>query len=87
MGLSYDTEMIRVSPAYLMDYARAIDHPEADTVLLSCGALRSMEVIDRIEQALGKTAICSNQAMLWDVLRLAGVQDRLEGLGRLLREY
>lgn len=87
MGLSYDTEMIRVSPEYLMDYARAIDHPEADTVLLSCGALRSMEIIDRIEQALGKTAICSNQAMLWDVLRLAGVQDRLEGLGRLLREH
>lgn len=87
MGLEYDTEMTRVSPEYLKDYARAIDHPEADAVLLSCGALRSIEVIDEIEQALGKPAICSNQAMLWDALRLAGIKDRLPGLGRLLREY
>ena len=87
MGLNYDTEMIRVAPDYLIDYTRAIDDPEADAVLLSCGALRSMDVIDEIEQVLGKPAICSNQAMLWDCLRLAGVDDRLPGLGRLLRDH
>lgn len=87
MGLHYDTDMIRVAPDYLVDFARAIDRPEADAVLLSCGALRSIEVIDRIEQVLGKPAICSNQAMLWDCLRLCGVEDRLPGLGRLLREH
>ncbi|WP_306114823.1 MULTISPECIES: arylmalonate decarboxylase [unclassified Roseovarius] len=87
MGLNYDTEMIRVAPEYLIDYARAIDTPEADTVLLSCGALRSIDVVDEIEQRLGKTVICSNQAMLWDCLRMAGIDDKLPGLGRLLREY
>ena len=87
MGLDYDTQMIRVAPEYLIDYARAIDTPEADTILLSCGALRSIDVVDEIEQRLGKTVICSNQAMLWDCLRLAGVEDRLPGLGRLLREH
>ena len=85
MGLKYDTDMIRVSPDYLIDYAQAIDDPQADAVLLSCGALRSIDVIDRIEQKLGKPAICSTQAMLWDSLRLAGVNDRLSGLGLLLR--
>ena len=87
MGLNYDTEMIRVSPSYLVEYAQAIDDPDADAVLLSCGALRSIDVIDQIEQKLGKPAICSNQAMLWDCLRLAGVEDKLPGLGRLLREH
>lgn len=87
MGLRYDTDMIRVSPDYLVDYAQAIDDPQADAVLLSCGALRSIDVIDRIEQKLGKPAICSNQAMLWDALRLAGVDDKLAGLGQLLREH
>lgn len=87
LGLYHDTEMIRVSPDYLLEFARAIDRPEADALLLSCGALRSLDVIDRIEQALGKPAICSNQAMLWDCLRLCGVEDRLPGLGRLLREH
>ncbi len=87
MGLNYDTEMIRVAPEYLIDYARAIDTPEADTILLSCGALRSIDVVDEIEQRLGKTVVCSNQAMLWDCLRLAGIDDRLPGLGRLLRDH
>ncbi len=87
MGLDFDTQMIRVCPDYLIDYACAIDTPEADTILLSCGALRSIDVVDEIEKRLGKPVICSNQAMLWDCLRLAGVDDRLQGLGRLLREH
>ena len=87
MGLDYDTQMIRVSPDYLVDYAGAIDRPEAEAVLLSCGALRSIDVVERIEQNLGKPVICSNQAMLWDCLRLAGINDRLDGLGRLLRDH
>ena len=87
MGLQYDTEMTRVAPDYIIDYARAIDRPDADAVLLSCGALRSIEVVDRIEQDLGKPVLCSNQALLWDCLRLAGINDALPGLGRLFREH
>lgn len=86
MNLRYDTEMVRVSPNYIVEFAHAIDRPDADAVLLSCGALRSIEVVDKIEQSLGKPVICSNQAMLWDVLRLCGVEDALPGLGRLLRD-
>ena len=87
MGLLHDTQMIRVTPDYIVDYARAIDRPDADTLLISCGALRAIDVVDEIEQALGKPVICSNQAMLWDCLRLAGIDDRLPGLGRLLRDH
>jgi maleate isomerase len=44
-------------------------------------------VIAEIEAKAGKPAICSNQAMIWDCLRLAGIDDRFEGYGRLLSEY
>ena len=87
MGLRYDHEMIRVAPSYLVEFACALDRPDADTLLLSCGALRSIEVVEEIERRIGKPVVCSNQAMLWDCLRLAGVEDRLAGLGRLLREH
>ena len=87
MGLSYDSEMIRVAPDYIYDFAHAIDRPEADAVLLSCGALRSTEVVEAIEDSLGKPVICSNQALIWECLRLAGIEDRLDGLGRLLRDH
>lgn len=87
MDLHFDTQMIRVSPDYIFDFAHAIDRPDADAVLLSCGALRSIDVVDAIEQSLGKPVICSNQAMLWNCLRLAGVADPLPGLGQLLRDH
>jgi len=87
LNLPYDRDMVRVTPDYLVEFAKAIDHADADAVLISCGALRTIDVIDEIEQALGKPAICSNQALLWHCLRLAGIDDRLENLGRLLREH
>ncbi|MEM1420581.1 MAG: arylmalonate decarboxylase [Pseudomonadota bacterium] len=85
LQLNFDTEMIRVAPEYLIEFAEAIDRPEADAVVISCGALRTIEVVDEIERRLGKPVVCSNQAMLWDCLRLGGVADRLEGFGQLLR--
>lgn len=86
LGLNYDHEMIRVTPNYLIEFAEAVDTPDADAVLISCGALRTIDVVDEIERRLAKPVICSNQAMLWDCLRLAGVDDRLPGLGSLFRD-
>ena len=77
----------RVAPEFIAEFAIAIDTPDADAVLISCGALRAIDVVDEIEQAIGKPVICSNQAMLWHCLRLAGVDDQIEGLGRLFREH
>ena len=60
---------------------------DAEAVLISCGALRTLQVVEEIEQKLGKPVVCSNQAMIWECLRLAGVDDRIEGYGRLLRDH
>ncbi|MBL4749114.1 MAG: hypothetical protein JKX71_00780 [Amylibacter sp.] len=47
----------------------------------------TLDVIDAIEKATGKPAICSNQAMIWDVLRLAGITDPITGHGQLLEDH
>ena len=87
LNLEKDSEMVRVAPEYLAEFALTQNHEEADAIFISCGALRSLEVVEEIEQQAGKPVICSNQAMLWDCLRLAGVNDRLHGYGRLFREF
>jgi len=43
-------------------------------------------MLDRLEQDLGKPAITSMQASLWQALRLAGLREPVTGFGRLLRE-
>jgi maleate isomerase len=79
--------MVRVAPDYITEFALAQDHPDADAIFVSCGALRTLDVIAEIEARAGKPAICSNQAMIWDCLRLAGIDDRFESYGRLLAEF
>lgn len=86
-NLEKDSDMVRVTTDYLREFAISLDRPDADAVFISCGALRTLDVIGKIEEAIGKPAVCSNQAMIWNNLRLAGVEDRMEGYGRLLGGY
>lgn len=89
LQLEKDSDMIRVRPEFIADFARSVDSEDADAdaVFISCGALRSIDILDDREQSLSKPVICSNQAMLWDVLRKAGVTNAIGGYGRLLRDY
>lgn len=57
--------------------------PDADALFISCGNLRTVEAIPRLEDAFGKPVISSNAALIWSGLRLAGIDDRLGGRGRL----
>ncbi len=42
-------------------------------------------IVEALEARTGKPVVTSNQAMAWDALRLAGVEDRVVGYGWLLR--
>ena len=87
LNLEKDSDMVRVAPDFIAEFALAQDRADADAIFVSCGALRTLDVIGDIEAAAGKPAICSNQAMIWDCLRLAGIDDRFEGYGRLLSDF
>ncbi len=87
LNITNDSDMVRVTPDYIRDFAISLDRPEAEAIFISCGALRTIDVVEQIEAATGKPCVTSNQAMLWHCLRLAGIDDRFDGLGRLAREH
>ena len=87
LNLEKDSDMVRVAPDYIAEFALALDRADADAIFVSCGALRTLDVIGEIEARAGKPAVCSNQAMIWDCLRLAGVDDRYDAYGRLLADH
>jgi maleate isomerase len=87
LGIENDADMVRVTPDYILEFARRVDRPEADAIFISCGALRSVEIISALEAEAGKPVIVSNQAMIWDCLRLAGVADQNDRYGRLFRDH
>ena len=88
IGLSLKTDMAmnKVSPKSLLDFAKHVDRPDAQAIFISCGALRSIEILEEAEQILGKPVLVSNQTSLWHCLRLAGIEDKIKGYGSLFRE-
>jgi maleate isomerase len=60
--------------------------PEADCIHFANAHWPVAFAIEALEQELGVTVMTSGQAIIWKALRTAGIEDRIEGFGRLLRE-
>jgi maleate isomerase len=84
-GLNVDdgAMMGRIAPEFIKEFALSIDRPDADGIFISCGGIRTIDVVQEIEETAGKPVICSNQAMMWSCLRRIGVTDAIPGYGRL----
>jgi maleate cis-trans isomerase len=63
---------------------REVDTPEAQAVFLSGTGMPTIQILEALEQDLGKPALSANSAMMWHALRLAGVRRPISGYGRLL---
>jgi maleate cis-trans isomerase len=71
-----------------LELARRVvrEHPEVDTLHLSCPHWPVITVIDAIERELGVGVVAASQAIFWQAFRMCGIDDRIPGYGRLLRE-
>jgi maleate isomerase len=87
MGIQKSIDMGKVKPEETYRLAKDVTRsaPRADGILVSCGNLRSFEAIEPLETDTGLPVVTSNQAGLWQALRLVGVNEHLPNLGRLLR--
>ena len=72
-----------VSGETIYHMARQVDKPESEAIFISCTNLHTIELIEKLECDLGKPVITSNQATMWNLLRMAGIQDKLPGYGQL----
>ena len=61
------------------------EHKNAEAIVLSCTDMRSVEVIDALEERLEKPVVTSNQAMLFTCLQKLQMTDVIDGYGSLLR--
>ncbi len=79
----------RIPKATALDLARKVKdaNPDADTIHFACAHWAVAEIIDTVEDELGVDVMTSHQAILWQALRAAGVDDAITGFGRLFREF
>jgi maleate isomerase len=67
------------------DRALAAAHGDADAYLISCANISVFSVIEELEEKLARPVVTSNQAVIWDALRLIGWPDCRGCRGRLFK--
>ena len=79
-----DNRAARITTTSIRDAVLEIGRrDEIDGVFLSCTSLRLTNVVEEIEQELGKPVTSSNHAIIWHSLRLGKVNDDIDGYGAL----
>jgi maleate isomerase len=81
------TAIAEVTPATIGRTIREIDGDDVDAIVQVGTNLSFVAQADALEGYLGKPVIAINAATLWHALRALGFDDRIEGAGRLLREF
>jgi len=86
MGVVSNNDVARLSPETAFEHGRKADRKEADAVFLACGNWWTASVVERLEQAVGKPVLTTNNVTVWQALKKMGVAESGPGLGRLLSD-
>lgn len=63
------------------------DHPQADTILFPSPHWPTAYALDILEAEFGVSALGAHQAIVWDALRRCGVTEKINGFGKLFRDF
>lgn len=80
------TGYTRTTAAALIDELKAIDSPDVEALVQFGANLPMAAVADEAERWLGKPVIAVNIATYWQALRQGGIDDKIYGCTRLMRD-
>ena len=83
LGLSGSDAYCGMPPADWIEIMAGMKNDRADAYFVSCANIRATEAIEEMEARLGRPVLTSNQLVIWQALRLAGIDEAVPGLGRL----
>jgi maleate isomerase len=86
MGVVSNNDVGRLHPDTAFEHGRKADRKEADAIFLACGNWWTASIVERLEQAVGKPVLTTNNMTVWHALKKIGVHETVSGYGRLLRE-
>jgi len=84
-NLNYDSEIAKVSLESLKESIANINLDNVDGLFVSCTALKIVDILDEVEKKFNTTIISSNQAIIWDCLRLLNIYTYVSGYGKLFK--
>jgi maleate isomerase len=83
-GEEQEARVARIDPASIASAARDLaGRAETDAIFLSCTNLRTLDIIDPLEQELGMPVLSSNQVLAWALGRAIRGENAAKGPGAL----
>lgn len=73
-----------VSPGRVYRFAKRLFIPDADGIYIGCCDFRTVEILQALENDIGKPVVSNNQALLWKMLRTISIREKIKDFGRLL---
>ena len=76
-------------PNRALEWGRAAvkANPGADTLYFACPHWTVIDAIQPLEEEFGINVMASLQAIAWEAMRKTDINDRVDGFGRLLKEF
>jgi maleate isomerase len=87
LGIADGFRLAEPEAKAILDLAASAWDPRSDGLIAACLNFRSHLLIDTLEARIGKPVVTSTQAVLWHLLRLAGINTPIHGFGLLLRAH
>lgn len=83
LGMLYDHDINSLTRDQIRALIRQVDSPEAEMVVLLCTSIKGADLLEEMEQELGKPVITAIQATFWACLNLLGISREVHGFGSL----
>jgi arylmalonate decarboxylase len=86
LGIEAVEDIFSVTQPQLIDFGAEVfaSATDVDSILVSCGGLRTLEILDPLEQRCRVPAVSSTPHALYAGAKLLGLSGRVAGFGRLL---
>jgi len=84
-NLNSDSAIGKIDENYLYKVLINMDIKDADALFVSCTALPTMDVIDKVEKKKKINVLSSNQTLVWDCLRSVKLNLKLKNYGKLFK--
>jgi maleate isomerase len=82
-GIESDIDIGKVDPNYLYEILSKMDLNGAEALFVSCTALPTLSLIDKLEKKLNVNVLSSNQTLIWDTLNSIKNKEATKGFGKI----
>jgi maleate isomerase len=85
LGVPGNLDVAALDQRTLIEHAKKLDRPDADAVVLSaCVQMPSLDVVQEVEDELGKPVISAAVCTAYQMMRVLGLPAEAPGAGSLL---